>query len=127
MGEELAPNELPMWVYEHVLASHYGWSLTEIRQMDLHDFFVHLRICLVREDVEREFKVKLAGASLGVGGETAPADGKEQITKIQKHRHSTTETSTKSEKLRNEIGSLRLDKRTGKVVSFNQPELPDNV
>ena len=113
-----------MWVYEHVLCSHYGWSLEEVRQMDLQDFFVHLRICLVREDVEREFKIKLAGASLGVGSDQ-PADNKERITKVQRNKYSKTETSTKTSRLKNEVGSLRVDKRTGRVVSFDQPDLPE--
>lgn len=117
-----------MWVYEHVLASHYSWSLADIRQMDLQDFFIHLRMCLVREEVEREFQAKLAGATFGDASEAGkpPGDGQERITKTQRHKSGAiTETKTKREVLRGEIGSLRLDKRTGRVVSFNQPDLPD--
>jgi len=117
-----------MWVYEHVLASHYSWSLDDIRQMDLQDFFVHLRICLVREEIEREFQAKLAGATFGSSEDSGKpvADGQERVTKVERHKSGAiTETKAKRESLRGEIGSLRVDKRTGKVVSFNQPELPD--
>jgi hypothetical protein len=114
-----------MWVYEHVLARHYSWKLEDIRQMDLQDFFVHLRICLVREEVEREFQAKLAGATFGASSGT-PADGQERVTKTQRHKSGAiTETKTKRDVLRSEVGNLRVNKRTGEVVRFNQPDLPD--
>ena len=33
--------------------------------MDLQDFQIHLRLALVRENMEQEFRVKLAGGSTG--------------------------------------------------------------
>jgi len=117
-----------MWVYEHVLASHYSWSLEAIRQMDLQDFFIHLRICLVREEVEREFQAKLAGATFGSTSNdgTVSDDGKERVTKTVRHKSGAiTETKAQRSVFKGEVGSLRVDKKTGKVVSFNQPELPD--
>ena len=111
-----------MWVYEHILARHYGWSLNAIRDMDLQDFFVHLRICLVREEVEREFQAKLAGATFG----SSTGEGKEQITQTQRLKSGAIkETETTRNVLRGEVGSLRVNKKTGEVVRFNQPELPD--
>lgn len=113
-----------MWIYEHVLARHYSWSLQDIRQMDLQDFFIHLRICLVREEVEREFQAKLAGATFGseTNSET------EQVTKRVRHKSgAVTETKTQHNMLRNEVGNMRINKKTGEVVSFNQPEFSDDV
>lgn len=53
---------MSLYVYEHVLASHYGWELDKIRDMDLQDFYAHLRICMAREAVKNEFQAMLAGA-----------------------------------------------------------------
>jgi len=117
-----------MWVYEHVLASHYSWSLNDIRQMDSQDFFIHLRICLIREEVDREFQARLAGASFGDEAEegSVPADGEERITEVKRHKSGAiTETKTKRDVLRGKVGSLKMNKKTGEVVSFEQPELPD--
>jgi len=60
---------IPQYLYEHLLAHHYGWSLSEIRSMSNYDFQVHLRVCLVRERIENEFRVNLAGGKPG-GGST---------------------------------------------------------
>ena len=55
-------HELSLYVYEHILASHYGWALEAIRSLDLQDFYAHLRICMAREAVKNEFQAMLAGA-----------------------------------------------------------------
>lgn len=131
-GEQLSSNELPMYLYEHIIASHYHWSLEAIRQMDLQDFYVHLRICLVREDIEREFQAKLAGATFG---ETAhivsDGDGEQisgQLTERKKLKSgAVTETRTQKSRLRNEVGGMKINTRTGEVVEFSQPTLPDKV
>lgn len=48
-------------MYEHILAKNYHWNLDTIRDMDYYDFQVHLRICLVAENIENEFRLVLAG------------------------------------------------------------------
>jgi len=58
------------YIYESVIAEHYGWSLYDIRNMDLMDFYAHLRICLIKESVDQEFEAMLVGAG--------PKDGKSQ-------------------------------------------------
>ena len=59
---------IPQQIYEHLLAWHYGWSLEDIRAMSNYDFQVHIRICLMREASEKDFKALLAGAKPGKGG-----------------------------------------------------------
>ena len=54
---------IPQHLYEHLLARHYGWSLSDIRSMSNYDFQVHLRICMARESSDMENKSILAGAS----------------------------------------------------------------
>lgn len=53
-----------MYVYEHILAKHYSWSLEAIRDLDVHDFFMHLRICMIHENLDKEFSARLAGAEI---------------------------------------------------------------
>ena len=36
-------------------------DLDKIRNMDYTDFMIHCRICLARENVDKEFKLNLAG------------------------------------------------------------------
>ena len=52
---------LPQYIYEHVLAKQYGWSLTEIRDIDYYDFLVHLRLCLVADTQDKEFELLAHG------------------------------------------------------------------
>lgn len=54
-------DELPQYLYEHLLAKHYGWSLSDIRNLDMYDFWVHVRLCLVADAVEKEFHVRSMG------------------------------------------------------------------
>lgn len=65
-------HELSLYTYEHIIASHYSWSLEDIRGLDLQDFYAHLRICMEREAVQNEFKAMLAGA--GPAGDAAMND-----------------------------------------------------
>jgi len=51
------------FIYESIIAHHYGWNLEQIRALDYYDFLVHLRICLVRENVDFERKMLLSGHS----------------------------------------------------------------
>lgn len=57
--------ELSPYIYESVLAEHYGWNLDAIRMMSTKDFDVHLRICLAKEVADKEFQALLAGAGVG--------------------------------------------------------------
>ncbi len=112
-----------MYLYEHILASHYHWSLDDIRNLDLQDFYIHLRICLIREDTDREFQAKLAGATFGDEGHAT--ESKEHVTGRKKLKSgAVTETKTRTTRLRQTIGSMAISK-TGEVISFDQPELAD--
>jgi hypothetical protein len=75
---EHVPGMIPQYLYEHLLAHHYGWPLAEIRSMSNQDFQVHLRICLIRERIESEFKVILAG---GKPSRSSGRVGREVISK----------------------------------------------
>lgn len=111
-----------MYVYEHVLAYHYGWSLEEIRNLDIQDFYIHLRICLAREGSNMEYQAKLAGATGESGG--TPPEGEKVVTGTQKMRSGAVkQTERESHRLRKEVGSMRIDKNTGRVISFDQPDL----
>lgn len=107
-----------MYIYEHILAKHYGWSLDQIRAMDLQDFYVHLRMCLVREGVDRDFQARIAG----LGGGMVQNETK-QITDI-KRLPSGAIKKTESERFigKNKVGELTIDKK-GRVIRFDQPPL----
>ncbi len=60
-GKKTNLHELP-YIYEHMIAFHYGWSLTEIRDMDIQDFNIHVRLCSVRDSIEKDFQAKIVGA-----------------------------------------------------------------
>lgn len=70
---------IPSYLLEHMLAKHYGWSLSEIRSMSYYDFMVHLRICMVRENIDFEHQALLAGARSGTGAGTKPKKGTRQV------------------------------------------------
>ena len=59
--------QIPPCVYESVIASHYNWDLNTIRAMDYTDMQSHLRMCIVREELERDFQLALAGAKPKTG------------------------------------------------------------
>ena len=50
-----------MYIHEHVIAKSYHWSLEDIRNMDYYDFQVHLQLCLVRDNLDKEFALHVAG------------------------------------------------------------------
>ena len=54
---------LPQYLYEHILAEHYGWNKAEIDALSCYDLQCHVHICLVREGITMEWQAKLAGAS----------------------------------------------------------------
>lgn len=73
---------IPQQIYEHLLAWHYGWSLEDIRNMSNYDFQVHVRICIMRESVEKDFKALLAGAKSkdsGVINKMKPSSPRSEI------------------------------------------------
>ncbi len=89
------------YIYESVIASNYGWDLDKIRALDLIDFHVHLRICLVKENVDREFQASLVGA--GPQSEKAP-----QASKIpNKSEFKGPRTETKREKVMSFTSKVR--------------------
>lgn len=53
------------------MAENYGWALADIRDLDTYDFWVHVRLCLIRDAVEKEFSARIAGA-LPSKGKAAP-------------------------------------------------------
>lgn len=69
-GKKPLSGVLPQYIYEHVLAKQYGWSLAEIRDMDYCDFLVHLRLCLVADGKDKEFEL----TAHGFGKKKATAD-----------------------------------------------------
>lgn len=78
-GEKLESFELSPYVYESILAEHYSWSLEEIRDLNLFDFYVHVRICLIKDGVDADFKVKLAGGGPSTGRSLEPVTSKERL------------------------------------------------
>mgnify|MGYP007070660158 FL=1 len=70
---------LPQYLYEHILARHYGWNKAEIDALSYYDMQCHLHICLVRESIDMEWQAQLAGAS--PKGSNLPSGGKSTITK----------------------------------------------
>ena len=51
-------------------------SLEEIRNMDYTDFMIHVRLCLARLDVDREFELNLAGVDTRKNKPQAPVPKK---------------------------------------------------
>lgn len=79
----MLPNEL----YEHIICRHYSWSLDAVRAMNMHDFKTHLEICLVREDIEREFQMALVGVKPDTAAPPVPdipKKGSGTIRKVEK-------------------------------------------
>ncbi len=104
-------HELSLYVYEHILASHYGWALEAIRALDLQDFYAHLRICMEREAVRNEFKAMLAGA----GPERDAADDASTAPKVvgsKKLPSGATVETTKEKpvKFQGRVKPVRVDK-----------------
>lgn len=53
--------EIPQYIYEHVLAYHYGWTTDEIRNMDYRDVLAHVQLCLTSDGLDKEFEIRLTG------------------------------------------------------------------
>lgn len=108
---------MSQYIYEHILASSYHWTLDYIRSLDLQDFYPHLKMCMVRDALEKEFQARLAGALVG----DENVEGKPQITESHKLKSGAVRsTQSESIHIRKKIGELKMNKRTGEVVSFNQ-------
>ena len=100
---------MSLYTYEHILASHYSWSLEDIRALDLQDFYVHLRICMEREAVRNEFQAMLAGA---VEQEVNDATSKPRVAHTRKlPSGATVETTTeKPMNFRSKVKRVRVNK-----------------
>lgn len=112
-------HELSLYTYEHILASHYSWSLDDIRALDLQDFYAHLRLCMEREAVRNEFQAMLAGAG--------PAENEEVNEKITTQPQVVSSrrlpsgaivetTREKSMKFKSSVKRVRIDKE-GNYIS----------
>lgn len=53
-------------IYEHIIASEYGWDLETIRKTSKKDIENHVSACLAKRIVDRKFQTQLAGASAGI-------------------------------------------------------------
>ncbi len=85
------------YVHEAILAKHYGWTLGEIRNLDLQDFWVHVHICLTKESIDKEFQAKLAGGGGGPGKASAKDIMREGGTFTQQMRGAVKETTVTKE------------------------------
>ena len=103
-------HELSLYVYEHIIASQYSWSLESIRRMDLQDFYVHLRICMAREAVKSEFQAMLAGA--GTSDETENVSSQPRVISSRKLPSGATVETTqeKSMKFSSKVKAVRVNK-----------------
>jgi len=70
---------LPQYLYEHILAKHYGWNKSEIDDLSYYDLQCHLHICLVRESIDMGWQATLAGAS--PKGLSSSVGSKKTVTK----------------------------------------------
>ena len=103
-------HELSQYVYEHIIASHYGWELDNIRKMDLQDFHAHLRICMERDSVRNEFQAILAGATNPESEEKVDAQPR-VISSRKMPSGATVETTTeKTMKFSSAVKRVRVDK-----------------
>ncbi len=104
-------HELSQYVYEHIIASHYGWELDNIRKMDLQDFHAHLRICMERDSVRNEFQAILAGATNPESEERV--DAQPQVISSRKMPSGATVETTreKSMKFTSKVKSVRINKK----------------
>lgn len=100
-----------MYVYEHIVASHYGWELESIRNMDLQDFYAHLRVCMERESVQNEFQAMLAGAG-PVKDKVIEEGSKPQVVSSKKLRSGAVQKTTKEKAVRfqGRVKKVRVDK-----------------
>lgn len=58
------PQEMMPLVYEHILASEYGWDEEKIAKLDYSKALEHVQMCLTRENLRREFEMEIAGIKL---------------------------------------------------------------
>lgn len=108
-------HELSLYVYEHILASHYGWALENIRSLDLQDFYAHLRICMERESVRNEFKAMLAGATEPGSEEKVNAEPRVVSSKRLPSGATVETTKEKTMKFRSKVKAVRVNKE-GKYI-----------
>lgn len=99
-----------MYVYEHIIASHYGWELDKIRALDTQDFYVHLRICLEREAADKEHQAIMDGA-VPSGNSNEQEVGKPKVIAKRKLPSGATVETTKekSMKFNSSVRKVRVD------------------
>lgn len=103
---------MSLYVYEHIIASHYGWELDSIRGMDLQDFYAHLRICMAREAVKNEFQAMLAGATEPGGGIDEKMTSQPQVVSSKRLPSGAVVETTKEKPVsfRGNVKRVRVDK-----------------
>jgi len=99
-------------------------DLDRVRDLDLQDFYAHLRMCLVHDTIDKEFQARLAGALSDEGAEkdTNTNDSEFHIPSKRETKGPYTETKREHTHLTEKVGSLVMDKRTGKVINYQQGE-----
>lgn len=65
--------------------------MEKIRNLDLKDFYAHIRICLMKEVAEKEFQALLAGAS---PGRTSSEGRVDRVLNKEQQRGSITQKKT---------------------------------
>lgn len=104
-------NLVSPYIYESILAEHYGWSLEDIRNLELKDFYAHIRICLTKDMMDKEFNALLSGAK--------PADGSKK--KFDKNKAMDGVPNKMQQK-----GTVR-ETRTEKAMSFSSQVKPVKI
>lgn len=66
------------YIYEHIICRNYQVLPNLVRELDYFDFNIHLRLCIIKEQLEKEFMANLSGVKTGSsgGGKKAPATRK---------------------------------------------------
>jgi len=72
---------VPPCVYESMLAERYGWTPEVMEEMDYVEFQSHLRVCVSREEVEKDFQLTLAGAKDRTASSSLPPSHRPVVNK----------------------------------------------
>lgn len=89
------------YVYENLIAEGTGWSLSDIRNMDIKDFRIHLNICITKRVVDQEFQIML------VGGGSEPQKKNLSVKEIMAKRN------------KEQISGANTEPLSGKVMKFD--------
>lgn len=69
-------------IYEHIIASTYGWDLDTIRKAREKDIREHVAACLAKRLVDKEYEAQLAGAKAGVNLSKKSSSGRKGSTEV---------------------------------------------